>query len=170
MKIPKISICSWKEAQNRLISKPNEYESLISIGGKKTENNQYPTPQGFDEFSGRKIRLEFDDLIFPIPLILNMGYLPPTSEDVAKIINFCQGIQGPTLIHCAAGISRSSAAALILIALKMGAGHEEEAVHHLITLKDKDPDIFPNEMMLAFADEIMDLEYRLVNAFRNVFL
>lgn len=119
MTIPKISICSLHEAENRLKTNSKDYEYLISLGSPNGDigfSNE-SLPASFDSFHGKKLRVEFDDIEFPTENLLQMGYCPPTKEDVRKIIEFCKEVDGPTLIHCAAGFSRSSATAAILIAI-----------------------------------------------------
>lgn len=170
MNIPKISICSYIEAERRLVNEPENYEYVISLGSPGAFGiSADPLPLGFDKFSGQKLRLEFDDVSYPTPGMLKAGYQPPSRDDAKKIIDFTAEVDGPILIHCAAGISRSSASALILIAQKFGKGKEHEALHYLVTLDDKDPDIFPNELLLYYADNIMDRHGELIMAYREVF-
>lgn len=164
MDIPSISICSFFEAKNRLCNEPENYDFLLSIGSKQTN-----PPDGFNNFKGNKLRVEFDDVSDPSPSLLKMGLVPPQRQDIKEIINFCKEVNGPILIHCAAGISRSSASALILIALNMGYGYEKEAVQYLLNLKDKDPLVFPNELMVHYADNILGHKRNLVNAYNDQF-
>jgi len=166
IKIPKISITSAYEAEYRLLNEPEKYEYLLSIGAPVPSD---PPPDGFEEFTGEKIRIEFDDVSYPTQAVLNAGYVPPTLDDAKKIIKFTKDIDHPILIHCAAGISRSSASALILIAQKFGPGKEDESIHYLITLEDKDPEIFPNELLVSHADYLLERDGDLIMAYKKVF-
>lgn len=163
MKIPPISICSRREASLRLYAEPGKYEYVVSIGSPGDD-----LPEYYEEFEGQKARFEFDD-VKNHPINIKAGYIPPTINDMKDIIEFLQIVDGPVLIHCAAGISRSSATALTLITMKMGEGYEQAAVHYLITLKDKSPDIFPNESMIQYADRLLGREGRLEAIYRHIF-
>ncbi len=59
------------------------------------------------------VRLHVDDIAQPIP-----GHVAPDAEHIDRLLEFALawGGQGPMVIHCWAGISRSTAAALISLA------------------------------------------------------
>ena len=87
-----------------------------------------------------------DDLDEPIP-----RFSPPTASQVAKVIEF--GRRHPAsslLVHCNAGISRSTAAALAIIADRFGPGREEEALRTMLDLR---PEAVPNLQIVRYADE-----------------
>jgi predicted protein tyrosine phosphatase len=46
------------------------------------------------------------------------NFVPPDAADARKIIAWANGVKGPSLVHCAAGISRSTAAALAIPAVR----------------------------------------------------
>lgn len=165
--LPRISIVSQPEAQRRLLEEPEDYDYVVSLGPSQAK---YKPPKGFDEFPGQKLRVEFDDIVFASPTMLQMGYIPPSRDDVKQILEFVKKIDGPSLFHCQAGISRSSASALIHIADKLGPGEEVAAVNYLKQLEDKSEDIFPNELILFYADELMERRGALTDAFREYFL
>lgn len=84
-------------------------------------------------------------------------------EHVAPLIEFIQDWQpdeGALLIHCFAGISRSTAAALIALVVKSG-GQEVEAAKHLRSLA---PHAKPNLRMVEVADQLLDCDGRLIAA------
>lgn len=164
MNIPPISITSCHEAGLRLTNDPQKYQFVISIGAPEDQR-----PDGFDTFHGQKLRLEFDDVSSSSPFFVKIGYIPPTRNDVKRLIDFCHIIDGPTLIHCAQGISRSSASALALIATKMGKGYEKATIRHLLSLKDKDPNIDPNELIVHYTDSILELQGELISAYKDQF-
>lgn len=64
------------------------------------------------------------------------------------------------LIHCAAGVSRSMAAAFVSLCLKSGA--EEMSVAQY--LRCAAPHARPNRRIIALADEILDKRGRLLAA------
>jgi hypothetical protein len=68
--------------------------------------------------------LRFDDISIPMD-----GYIEPNEVDIKRALSFADKIgDGPLLVHCHAGISRSSAIALAIIAERLGPGKERETV------------------------------------------
>ncbi len=68
-----------------------------------------------------------------------------------------------TLVHCYAGISRSSAAVFALYCKDLGPGKETEAMaktYESAPFKGIDP----NPLMVAFADEILEREGKMIEA------
>ena len=61
------------------------------------------------------------------------------------------------LVHCYAGVSRSTAAALIALAIR-APRREEEAVR---ALSDAAPHAYPNRRIIALADGLLGLDGRL---------
>ena len=106
-----IEVASRSEAGD-ILSSPErcaEVTCLISIGAPNDE-----LPIGYHNISS-KLRLLFGDT-----LDAETG---ATEADVRTIIDFAQRLRsftGKVLIHCEAGISRSTAAALILYACWLG--------------------------------------------------
>ena len=68
----------------------------------------HPAPRGIAP--GQHLRLYFHDIVSDME-----GHTPPRSSDAEKLIGFLSGWdrQAPMLIHCWAGISRSTAAAMV---------------------------------------------------------
>jgi predicted protein tyrosine phosphatase len=95
----------------------------------------------------RHLVLRFEDLDSAVT-----GIRTPTREDVVAAINFSKEIKGPLLIHCYAGISRSTGIALAIIAERMGAGREGEALSELLEIR---PPAVPNMMIVQHADDIL---------------
>ena len=60
---------------------------------------------------------------------------------------------GSLLIHCHAGISRSSAIALAVIARRLGSRKEEVAVN---TLEHINPNCRPNKSIVEMTDEFLE--------------
>jgi predicted protein tyrosine phosphatase len=108
------------------------------------------------------VRLHVDDISLPIA-----GYVAPNEQHVAKLIDFALawGGQGPMVIHCWAGISRSTAAALIsLCALN------PKAPEHLIArrLREASPTAYPNRLMVRLADAALGRKGRIVDAVESM--
>lgn len=96
---------------------------------------------------------------------LDRHWVAPSIDHVSQAIEFArQHKDGKLLIHCAAGVSRSPAIALAIIADRLGAGRENEAVEYVFsTFKSIDP----NERVVACADRILERDRALLGAFRR---
>jgi len=79
----------------------------------------------------------------------------PDRGHVERLVAFGRAVDfgtGRLLVHCQAGISRSSAAALIVLAARLGPGVEE---HAAAFVKRLFPASRPNRRMLELADDVL---------------
>lgn len=146
-----IEVRSRSEAGGILCSpkKCAEITHLISIGDATD-----PLPAGFRNVE-RRVRWLIADVV------TDEG---ATEKDVQQIIDLAEQLRserGTLLIHCEAGISRSTATALIIYACWLGPGREDEAMERVI---DQRPYASPNRRMVAFADKLLALDGRLLQA------
>lgn len=147
----KIEVVSRLEA-GEILSTPDrcaEVTYLVSIGDAND-----PLPQGYEN-AERKLRLLIADVV------TEEG---ATEEDVRRIIQLAEWLRsesGTVLIHCEAGVSRSTATALIVYACWLGRGHENEAMRRVIAQR---PYAIPNRRMVALADRFLALDGRLLQA------
>lgn len=96
---------------------------------------------------------------------LDRHWTAPSLEHVTQAIDFARGHKdSKLLIHCAAGVSRSPAIALTVIADRLGAGRETEAVEYLFSTFAS---IEPNERVVACADRVLERDRALLGAFRR---
>jgi predicted protein tyrosine phosphatase len=126
---------------------------LISIGSPGDK-----PPEGYTQVPHR-LRLEFDDIRVPDD---DPEYVLATAEDIRKVIDFVPLIAqdgGNVLIHCHAGISRSSAVALTVCAMLLGARKEKEALAYVLEAR---PLAVPNRWIVELADEALGREGKLV--------
>jgi predicted protein tyrosine phosphatase len=87
----------------------------------------------------------------------------PCESHVAELVRFALDWdrEAPLLIHCWAGISRSTAAAFIaLCALNPGA-HELELAQ---ALRQASPTAYPNRRLVRLADEVLGRSGRMITA------
>ena len=144
-----IEVVSRAEASEILNSplRCSEVTYLVSIGDLHDE-----LPAGYDNVT-HKLRLLIADVVTE---------LGATEEDVGRIIRLAEGLSsesGRVLIHCEAGVSRSSAAALIMYACWLGPGREWEAMERV---RAQRPVAFPNRRMVEIADRLLVRGGRLV--------
>jgi predicted protein tyrosine phosphatase len=106
----------------------------------------------------RHLRLTFHDILDEME-----GFQAPTRDHVTQIIDFVEdwGRSGKLLIHCFAGISRSTASAFT--AMCMLNPQEDESVLAQ-ELRRHSAVASPNLRMVRFADEILGRRGRMVEA------
>lgn len=91
------------------------------------------------------------------------GYIAPGEEHIARLIDFAQAWNGagPMVIHCWAGISRSTAAAFVsLCALNPDASEIAIAWR----LRQASPTAQPNRLMVSLADAALARSGRMIQA------
>lgn len=108
--------------------------------------------------AGRHLRIGVHDIAEPAD-----GAVAPSTDHISEIIAFAKGWDrtSPFLVHCWAGISRSTAAAYIMMCDIKGSG-EEAAIAR--DLRFHAPHAHPNRLMIRHADMLMGREGRMVAA------
>ena len=88
------------------------------------------------------------------------GETPPGEQHIERLLSFGRAWSGeaPMLVHCWAGISRSTAAAYILLCDRFGAGCESEVAK---ALRLRAPHAFPNALMVQLADAALARDGRM---------
>ncbi|MBT3330266.1 MAG: protein tyrosine phosphatase [Rhodospirillaceae bacterium] len=145
-----IYISSWRTMENRAVELgATHILSLLGIEGVPD------TPPGIDP--ARHLHVEVDD--YPASFA---GDIVPTIEHVTEFLDFAVAWdrQGPMIVHCYAGVSRSTAAALSIFC-HYNPGCEMEAA---MALRRAAPHAKPNKRIIAIADRLLDCDNRLVEA------
>lgn len=122
---------------------------------------QWPDPEDFTAYGPhRRTVWRFHDVIGE-----HSGMVPPQPADVEAILTFGRAPGGidHLLVHCHMGISRSTAAAVILLA-QHHLGREAEAFDHLWAIRPKS---WPNSRMVGLADVMLGRDGALVAAMRT---
>ncbi len=105
--------------------------------------------------------MKFEDVDFHDPAIAL-----PREEHVAAAVEFGRRHpSGSILVHCKAGIARSTALALAIIADRLGTGNEKQAVAELLEVR---PEAVPNLLILGMADDLLKRGGALVDAWMAV--
>jgi predicted protein tyrosine phosphatase len=110
----------------------------------------------------RHLKLDMHDITEPRP-----GAYPPSAVHVERLIDFVYDWdrQAPLLIHCFAGISRSTAAAYIAMCI-LNPHTPEEAIAR--ALRRSSDTAIPNRRFVALADDLLGREGRMVTALRSM--
>jgi predicted protein tyrosine phosphatase len=119
----------------------------------------WPEPAALENFDPHfRATLHFHDAIEP-----DAGIVLPEKSDVERILAFGReaGDERRPLIHCHAGISRSTAAMLMILAQAYPQETEDAIVDRLLQIR---PQAWPNSRMVAFADELLGRNGRLLAA------
>ena len=101
----------------------------------------------------------FDDISIPIP-----DYIEPQPHHIETALEFASKTTGRLLIHCHAGISRSTAICLSILADRFGPGNEPKACEALMLIS---PLARPNALIVHLADEVLDRDNALFQAAWN---
>lgn len=139
----KVTICGIPELSLHRATGVSHVLSII--------DTHEPRPRALDSYTGVDHELiRFDDVVAEYP-----GFEACTPAHIEKVLEFGEKVhahpQGHVLVHCHAGISRSTAAAAILMT-QHAPGQEEAAFLKLLDLRKHG---WPNTRMVEFADQLL---------------
>lgn len=121
-------------------------------------------PEVFGSFDAHeRLELRFHDIIDPQP-----DMIAPDDDHVGQLLRFGDAMfaaRSPVtlLAHCHAGVSRSSAAVILMLAAAQP-GAPERALAHALSGA---PNAWPNLRMIELGDALIDCNGRLVAAVRG---
>jgi len=124
----------------------------------------WPDPEAFLDFNPHvRATFRFHDAIEPDP-----GVILPEKADIEAILAFGRdaGDVRHLLIHCHAGISRSTAAMLMILAQAHADEREDDVVERLLAIR---PQAWPNSRMIDFADGLLGRDGRLLAAVSRIY-
>jgi len=139
----KVTICGIPELPQHAFAGVSHVLSII--------DTHEPRPAALDDFAEIDHELiRFDDVIAEYP-----GFEACTPFHIEQLLAFGERLHGRPgghlLVHCHAGISRSTAAAAILMC-QHAPGQEEMAFLRLLELRKHG---WPNTRMVEFADRLL---------------
>jgi predicted protein tyrosine phosphatase len=167
---PQILVCGRSEAAMLLAKPRHEVRAIISIVGCREVLLETNIPH--------RLVLHFDDIEAgdqddPVSVYASLmrrrahgleNAKPPTLGDAVAVINFARQIMdmsGALLCQCEAGVSRSSAAALLCLAAWAGEGQEEYCIWELHRVR---PCANPHRDMVRLGDKVLGRQGRLLAA------
>jgi predicted protein tyrosine phosphatase len=108
------------------------------------------------------LRLAMNDITSP-----QDGLVHPNETHIAALIAFARtwDRQGPLVVHCWAGISRSTAAAFISLCTLNEPGHERRFAQ---ALRAASPTATPNALMVEIADDLLNAKGRMIDAIEEI--
>ena len=121
----------------------------------------WPDPASFAAFPPhRRLALRFHDIIEPTP-----GRYAPSREDVERLLAFGRELGDPAgghlLVHCHAGVSRSTAAAALILAQAHPDRPASETLDAVARIR---PRAWPNLRILEFGDALLGRDGEIVAA------
>lgn len=119
-----------------------------------------PTPNGITP--DNHLYLTFNDIIDKVD-----GLTPPGEADVQRLLDFVRAWDRstPMVIHCWAGISRSTAGAYITAC----ALNPDRSEHELAAiLRGQAPSATPNARLVSIADKLLDRDGRMIDAVQGI--
>jgi Predicted protein tyrosine phosphatase len=142
----RITICGLGELDQHAAAGIDHVVSIL--------DPDYPDPACFRRYrQHRRVLYRFDDVI-----AARSGVVAPAEANVRAILDLGRTLLADkvkhVLIHCHAGVSRSTAAAIILM-IQDNPGREEEAFSQLRSIR---PRSWPNELMLTLAARLLGRE------------
>jgi predicted protein tyrosine phosphatase len=138
----------------RIKHRPSDVLSLLSPDSEPPDLSDIAEPH-------RRL-LRFHDVNAP-----HEAYIAPDPSHIEDILAFSRSCSGrdPLLVHCFAGISRSTAAAYIIACDRAGAGSERILARRLRATTST---ATPNPLMIAHADQILARDGRMIAAIEDI--
>lgn len=112
----------------------------------------HPVPEAFGRFGEHaKLELRFDDIVDDTP-----GLIAPTRADVERVLAFGRSLQhepgANLLVHCHAGISRSTASMTLILAQAMPDVPAADILAMVHGIREK---AWPNLRIIEFGDALL---------------
>ena len=138
-----ITVCGIQELSGHCATGVSHVLSILDPG--------WPEPEAFGAYGEHeRLELRFNDIIDELP-----GQIAPSDADVERLLEFGRDLldeppeAGHLLVHCHAGVSRSTAAMTLLLAQ---ARPDRPAVEALSEVSRIRPIAWPNLRMIELGD------------------
>jgi predicted protein tyrosine phosphatase len=150
-----IIVCGLSAVENQVAL--HGARSVISLLGPETPHRRFP---GIDH--DRHLQLTMHDIID-----ITEGFSAPRATDAHSLIDFISAWdrEHPLLIHCWAGISRSTASAFTALCMLRPEASEEELAWEL---RQASPSATPNRLIVSHADQILERGGRMTRAIESI--
>jgi predicted protein tyrosine phosphatase len=147
----KLVVCSLRAAPEMVVA--HNASHAISLLSPESE---WPEFQGVSQ-----LRLALNDIAMITP-----GLVAPGETDAERLVSFIRKWERerPMLIHCWAGISRSTAAAYTA----MCALRDESETALAEELRELSPSATPNRMLVGHVDRLLGRDGRMIKAIESI--
>lgn len=121
---------------------------------------EVPTPAGI--LPKQHLFLAFNDIVDPVA-----GLTPASEHHIDSLLTFIRNWdrQDPMVIHCWAGISRSTAGAYTAAC---ALNPQADEYHLAQLLRERSPSATPNARIVAMADKKLGRDGRMIDAIRKI--
>jgi predicted protein tyrosine phosphatase len=146
-------VCPLSQVETaRAMHRPSHLVSLLA----PTDDKAWPVADG------AHLRLAFHDIAK-----IREGFTAPDAAQVARLLDFAAGWDAarPMLVHCWAGVSRSTAAAFIIACQRTPQRSEREIAQ---ALRAAAPYATPNRLLVSLADAALGREGRMSAAITEI--
>ena len=108
------------------------------------------------------LMVSMDDISEPLD-----GFVAPSSDHIDRVLAFVRGWdrQAPLVVHCYAGISRSTASAFAA-ACALNPKRDEAEIAH--SIRNASPTAFPNRLIVSLADRALGRDGRMLRALDEI--
>lgn len=141
-----LSVCGIEELAGHGATNASHVLSIL--------DPDHPVPEAFGAWGEhQKVELRFHDDIEPLP-----GRFPPQPEHVERVLALGRDLMTEPaavrhlVVHCHAGISRSTASMALMMAQALPAASADEVMDLLLGIREK---AWPNLRMLELGDRML---------------
>lgn len=153
--MPRIHVCSLRLIDETV--RETGARSLVTLINVGTPVGR---PTTIEE--DRHLFIGVSDIVEPMD-----GHIHPAEEHVQRLLEFARDWdrQEPVIVHCYAGVSRSTAAAFIIAC---AVAPERSEVEIARKIRESSPTATPNRRLVAVADAMLGREGRMVAAIEGI--
>ena len=153
--MPRIHVCSLTKIDS--VARETGARSMVTL-----INPLYPVTRPLEIEAAKHLHISVSDIVEPLD-----GHVAPEIAHVQRLLDFARAWDRahPLLIHCYAGVSRSTAAAYVAACALRADFWEPETAR---TLRALSPTATPNARIVAIADELLARNGRMIAAINGI--
>jgi predicted protein tyrosine phosphatase len=151
----RMTVCGLDELADHCVTGASHVLSIL--------DPDHPVPEAFGRFGEHeKLELRFHDVIEEDP-----GMAPPRQEDVDRLLAFGRDLMrepsesAHLLVHCHAGVSRSTAAMGLILAQALPSLPGREIMQHVLRIR---PKAWPNLRIIEIGDALLGRDGEIIAA------
>jgi predicted protein tyrosine phosphatase len=155
-----ITICGIEELASHCETGASHVLSIL--------DPDHPVPQAFGRFGEHdKLELRFHDVVEEDP-----GMEPPRERDVVRLLAFGRGLmreppkRAHLLVHCHAGISRSTAAMALILVQALPERPGRDIMQEVLRVR---PKAWPNLRIIEMGDRLLGRDGEIIAAAISVY-